>query len=77
MHYMVKFESRFPLQTPRSNAGRFCLWGRGGNLSGGWEPGFLYILDNQTLLNHLVPNLAFFKGVGNHVPRNTRIINHL
>ena len=22
-----EFESRFPLQTPRSNAGRFCLWG--------------------------------------------------
>ena len=21
-----EFESRFPLQTPRSNAGRFCLW---------------------------------------------------
>ena len=23
-----EFESRFPLQTPRRNAGRFCLWGR-------------------------------------------------
>ncbi len=25
MIYKGKFESRFPLQTPRSNAGRFCL----------------------------------------------------
>ena len=26
MYYKIWFESRFPLQTPRRNAGRFCLW---------------------------------------------------
>ena len=26
MIYKGKFKSRFPLQTPRSHAGRFCLW---------------------------------------------------
>ena len=26
MLYNSEFESRFPLQTPRSNVGRFCLW---------------------------------------------------
>ena len=26
MYYKIWFASRFPLQTPRSNAGRFCLW---------------------------------------------------
>ena len=39
--------------------------------------GLSYALDNQTLINHWVPNLAFSKGVGNHDLRNKLIINHL
>ena len=58
MHYMVWFESRFPLQTPRSHAGRFCLWVGGGDLPGDWEPSTLYVIDNQVCLMHLVPNLV-------------------
>ena len=63
------------------NASQSCgafLFGAGaGDFPGGWEPRFLYILDNQTPLNHRVPNLDFFRGVGNHALCNQHIINHL
>ena len=45
--------------------------------SGGWEPQLSYAFDNQTLINHWVPNLAITRGVGNHDLRNKLIINHL
>ena len=75
--YENMFESRFPLQTPRSPAGRFCL-GAGDNVfPGGWEPQILYILDNLTLPKQQVPDLTFFWGVGNRAVYNTLLINYL
>ena len=65
-----EFESRFPLQTPRSNAGRLFV-------GLGWEPRSLYVPDNQTLLKHGVPNLSFSRGVGNYDFDNVLTIKHL
>ena len=70
MYYKKRFESRFPLQTPRSPAGRFFV-------GLGWEPRSLYVPDNQTLLKHGVPNLSFSRGVGNCDFDNVLTIKHL
>ncbi len=37
----------------------------------------MYIIDNQTPIAHLVPNLIICKGVGNHTPCDPLIISHL
>ena len=41
-----EFESRFPLQTPRSNAGRFCLGAMGSGVCGA-------LVHNPLIITHL------------------------
>ena len=53
------------------------MWGGAEDLREVGNHGLSYALDNQTLINHWVPNLAITRGVGNHDLRNKLIINHL
>ena len=67
----------FSAPNASQQCGAFLFVDRCWRSSGGWEPQPSYAFDNQTLINHWVPNLAITRGVGNHDLRNKLIINHL